>query len=82
MVEEDTLSGILDSFLEVGVLKDNVGALTTELKCDLLDVGLGSLLHDLSADGRGTSESNLVDGWVTRKGITDGLTVANKWSKN
>lgn len=78
MVEEDTLSGILDSFLEVGVLKDNVGALTTKLKCDLLDVGLGSLLHDLSADGRGTSESNLVDGRVTRKDMTDGLTVTNK----
>lgn len=81
VVEEDTLSGILDSFLEVGILKDDVGALTTELKGDLLDVGLGSLLHNLSADGCGTSESDLVDGGVTSKGITDSLTVTSKESE-
>lgn len=81
MVEKDTLSGIFDSFLEVGVLEDDVGALSTELKGHLLDVGLGSLLHNLSADGGGTSESDLVNGRMTSKGITDGLTVTSKESE-
>jgi hypothetical protein len=35
-VEKDTLSGILCSFFEIGIVKDDVGAFTTELKGNLL----------------------------------------------
>lgn len=35
-VEKDTLSGVFGSFLEVGIVENNVGAFTTELKRDLL----------------------------------------------
>lgn len=70
-----TLSGVLDGLLEIGILEDDVRALATKLKGDLLQVGLGGLLHDESTDVGGTSEGDLVDVWVGGKGVSDSWTV-------
>jgi len=75
VVEEYTLSGVLDGLLEIGILEDDVRALATKLKGDLLQVGLGGLLHDESTDVGGTSEGDLVDVWVGGKGVSDSWTV-------
>jgi hypothetical protein len=42
VVEEDTEVGPGDSVVDIGVIEDDVGGLTTQLEGDLLQVGLGS----------------------------------------
>lgn len=61
MVEEDTEVGPGDGVVDIGVIEDNVGRLTTQLEGDLLQVGLGGSLQDGAANQGRTSESNLVN---------------------
>lgn len=61
VVVVDTEVDPVDSLLDVGVFEDNVRGLATELEGDLLEVGGGSGLHNLSANNGRASEGNLVD---------------------
>ena len=58
-----------DGLLHVRIIKDDVGALSTELESDLLQVGLGGSLHDLTANESATSECDLyvIEGNEIRK---------------
>jgi hypothetical protein len=50
VVEVNTKVDPVDSLVKICVGKDNVGALASELKSDLLQVGASGRLHDLTAD--------------------------------
>lgn len=68
---QDTLNGVGDGVLEIGIVKDDVGSLTTELESDLLQVGVGGLLENFLADTGGSGESDLVDLGRGGEGVTD-----------
>lgn len=74
MVEVDTKVDPVEGLVQISVGEDNVGALASELESDLLQVGAGGSLHDLTTDNGGTSEGNLVDIHVGRDGSTRNLT--------
>ena len=77
---QDTLGSVLDGLVEVGIVKDDVGTLSSELEGDLLEVGLGRLLHDLSTNGGGSGESDLVNVGVGGQGVSDsGSVTAVRW---
>lgn len=78
VVEENTKVDPRDGVLKVGVVEDNVGRLATEFKGDLLQVGLGSRLEDVSAGNGGAGKGNLVDVHVAGDGSTSGLAEAGK----
>lgn len=82
VVVVDTEVDPRDSLLNVGIIEDDVGGLATKLEGDLLQVGGGSSLHDLSADDGGTSEGDLVDVHVGGKGSTGSLTEARDKVEN
>ena len=75
VVVVDTEVDPVDGLLDVGILEDDVGGLATKLEGDLLEVGRGSSLHDLSADDGGTSEGDLVNVHVRRESGTGSLAV-------
>jgi hypothetical protein len=77
VVEEDALRGVLYRLVEVRVVKDDVRALASELERHLFQVRLGRRLHDLSADGGGSGERDLVDAGVGREGVAHGGSVAD-----
>lgn len=74
---QDTLTGVCDGIVDIGIVKDDVGTLSTELKRYLLQVGVGSLFEDLLTDGGRTGESDLVDSRRRSKGLTDGRSVTD-----
>ena len=76
VVEENTKVDPGNGIVNVGVVKDDVGALATKLEGDLLQVGACCSLHDLTADDGGASEGNLVNVHVRGNGGTGGLTKA------
>lgn len=55
------INGTKTYVLNICILKDNVGGLSTELESNLLEVALCGSLKDVTSDKGGTSESNLVD---------------------
>jgi hypothetical protein len=61
VVEEEAKGGPANGVVEVGVVKDNVGRLATELEGDLLEVGAGGSLEDGPAGEGGAGESDLFD---------------------
>jgi hypothetical protein len=67
----------VDGLVEVCIVEDNGRTLSTELKGDILEVALGSSLHDLPADEGRASEGNLFDTRVLGDGLTDGRSVPN-----
>lgn len=73
VVEEDTEVDPRDGVVDVGVVEDNVGRLASELKGDLLEVGVGGGLEDLATDKGGAGEGDLVDVHVRGEGGTSGL---------
>lgn len=75
VVEEETESSPLDGLVEIGVLADDVGRLASQFEGDLLQVGLGSGLHNGSANEGGTSEGNLLDVHVRCNGGASDLAV-------
>jgi hypothetical protein len=60
VVEEDTEVDPRDGILDIGILKDDIRTLATQLERDLLQVRPCGGLHDLAADNGATGESNLV----------------------
>lgn len=74
VVVEDTKVGPRDGVVNVGIVKDNVGGLATELEGDLLQVGLGSSLEDRAANQGRTGEGDLVNVHVGGDGSTSGAT--------
>lgn len=60
-VEEDPERRPGSGSVEVGVLEDDVGRLSSELEGDGLEVALGGELHDSSTDEGGSGEGNLLD---------------------
>ena len=55
----DTEGGPLDSLIEIAVIEDDVRGLAAELESDVLEVGLGSRLHDLAANQGRAGEGDL-----------------------
>lgn len=55
----DTERSPLDGLVQVRVVEDDRRALASELKRDLLQVRLGSCLHDLATDERAARERDL-----------------------
>lgn len=66
-----------DGLVEVGVVVNDVGRLSSELEGDTLQVGLGSSGHDLATDRGRTGESDLLDLEVRRDGGTDSVSVTS-----
>lgn len=58
---QDTVSSPVDSLIDVGVVKDDVGALSTEFEGDVLQVGLGGSLHDFATDKGRAGEGDLAE---------------------
>ena len=59
MVEEETESRPGDGLVDVGIVEDNVGRLSSELESDGFQVGSGGSLHDLSSDSGRSREGDL-----------------------
>lgn len=74
---QDTLTSVCDGIIDVGIVKDDVGTLSTELKRDLLQVSVRSLLEDLLSDCGRTGKGDLVNSWGGSKSLTDGRTVTD-----
>lgn len=72
-----TMSRPVDRLVEVCVVENDIRALSTELKGDVLEVTLSGGLHDLPADEGRTSERNLLDTTVLADGLTDGVPVSD-----
>lgn len=53
VIVEDTKVDPGDGVVNVGVVEDNVGGLATELEGDLLEVGTGCGLHNLTTNNGG-----------------------------
>lgn len=70
VVVVDTEVDPADGIVNVCVVEDDVGALSTELEGDLLQVRLGGGLEDLAANDGGAGEGNLVDVHVGGDGGT------------
>jgi hypothetical protein len=75
VVEEDTKARPRDGLVNVGVVEDDVGRLSAQLESDVLEVGRGSRLHDLSADEGRTGEGDLHDLHVRGDRVSDGESV-------
>lgn len=73
VVEVDTEVDPRDGVVNISIVKDDVGALATKLEGNLLQVGIGSSLHDLASDHGGTGESDLVNVHVRSNGGTGDL---------
>lgn len=85
---QDTLRGVRDGVLQIGIVEDDVGTLSSELEGNFLanqfprtiasyvvahlEVTVSGLLEDLLPDCGRTGESDLVDLVRRRKRITDG----------
>lgn len=78
VVEKDTKVNPRDSIINISIIKDNIGALTTQLKRDLLQIRASSGLHDLSANNGAASESNFVDVHVGGECSTGNLAEAGE----
>jgi hypothetical protein len=63
-VEEETGAGLFEGSLEVGVLCDDIGRLSTELQRDTLQVMLVGISHDIKADLGRAGEGHLVNPWM------------------
>lgn len=74
---QDTLASVCDGIVDIGIVKDDVGTLSTELKRNLLQVSVRSLLEDLLSDCGRTGKGDLVDSWGGSKSLTDGRTVTD-----
>jgi len=74
---QDTVSCPTNGLLEVGIVKDDVRALSTQFECDILEVALGGGLHNLPADEGRTGERDLLDPVVPADGLTDGVSVSD-----
>lgn len=70
VVKEDAKVDPADCVVDVCVVEHNVGGLSTELESHLLEVGVGSGLHDHAPNGGGAGEGDLVDVHVGGDGGT------------
>lgn len=61
VIEEDAEVDPRDGVVDVSVVKDDIGALATQLERDLFQVRASSSFHDLTADDGAASEGDLVD---------------------
>ena len=74
---QDAMSCPVNRLLEICIVKDNVRALSTEFKSDVLEVALGSSFHNLSANDGRASEGDLIDTIVLADGLTSDWPVSN-----
>jgi len=74
---QDTLTGVCDGVVNIGIIEDDVGTLSTELERDLLQVTVCGLFKNLLSDSGRTSEGDLVDSGGGGKGLSDGRTVTD-----
>ena len=73
----DTVGSPIDGLVDIRVVEDDVRALPTKFKSDVLEIALGGSFHDLSAgDGR-ASEGDLLDKWVLADRLTDGASISD-----
>jgi hypothetical protein len=74
---QDTLASVCDGIVDIGIIKDDVGTLSTELERNLLQVTVCGLFEDLLSDSGRTSEGDLVDSRRRSKGLTNSRTVTD-----
>ena len=67
----------LDGLVEIRIVEDDGRALSTQLKGNILQVALGSGLHDFPADEGRTSERDLFDTAVLADGLTDSISISD-----
>lgn len=53
------MNGPVDCLLEIAVVEDDTGALSTEFECDVLQVGVSSRVQDFPAHTRTSRKCNL-----------------------
>ena len=73
---QDAVGGPRDGLVEISVIQDDVRALSSEFQGHILQVALRSVLLDLPANDRRTSERDLIDIHVLRDRSTGSLSVA------
>ena len=61
VVEEDSEVNPGDSVIDISIIENDVWRLATQLKSNLLQVGVSGGLHDQATDGGGAGEGDLVD---------------------
>ena len=67
----------VNGLVEIRVVEDDIRALSTEFKCDILEIALGRSLHDLPAgDGR-TGEGDLLNMRMVADCLTNGIPISN-----
>ena len=66
------------SLVEVRIIIDDVGALSAELKSDVLEVALRCCLHDLATDECRARERHLLDLHMRRDCVTGCVPVASE----
>jgi hypothetical protein len=76
MYAQDAVRSPVDRLLQVGVVEDDVRALTAKLQRHVLQVALRGALHDLAADEGAPGERDLVDLHVLADGLSDDVAVA------
>ena len=74
--EQDTKRGPFHCLVQIRIVEDDVGALSTQFQGHVLQVALGRSIQDLATDECRTSEGDLFDLQVMRDGIADSVTVA------
>ena len=67
----------VNGLFEIRVVEDDGWTLSTELESDVLEVTLGSCLHDLPANEGGTGEGDLLDTAVLADGLANALSVSD-----
>lgn len=76
--EQDAKRGPAHGLLQIGIVKDDVGTLSTQFQGHVFEVALGGCLQDLAADECRTSEGDFFDLHVMGDGISNSVTVASE----
>jgi len=77
VVEENTESGPTNRGVDVCVVKDDVGALSTKLEGDVLEVRRSGSLHDVTTNKSRSSECDLFNVHMRGNRGADGVSVAS-----
>ena len=75
---QDTKRGPVHCLLQIRIVEDDVGALSTQFQGHVLQVALGRSFQDLATDECRTSEGDLFDLQVMRDGRADSVTVTSE----
>jgi len=74
---QDPMNSPIKSFVQIGVIEDDAGTLSSKLKGHLLQIRLGSGFHNLPPYTRAPSESYLFNPHVRGDGFTNGISISS-----